>query len=210
MRGAGCRGRISSLHCPHPAPVPQPSSLPPPGCVCWPRWGAIRWCSGPGPDAAQLSEVAELLARPGWTPYYRNGFPPGMTYAAARGPKPPTRCCQGQGHCCARPTTFWASSTAKPFWRRAPPSRRWRCPGWVQPTAAAAGEHNGIPMASASYPRSLTVEDWTALVPPRAAALYTRGCGGGTADGWKQIRGCRAGAAARETRSRFCRRARCE
>ena len=44
---------------------------------------------------------------------------------------------RGQGHCCARPTTFWASSTAKPFWRRVPPSRRWRCPGWVQPTAAA-------------------------------------------------------------------------
>ena len=84
------------------------------------------------PDAAQLSQVAG------------NDFPPaGPT--PPHGPKPPTRCCQGRGHCCARPTTFWASSTAKPFWRRAPPSRRWRCPGWVQPTAAA---DRGSTMAS--------------------------------------------------------------
>lgn len=41
------------------------------------------------------------------------------------------------------------------------------------------GEHNGIPMASASYLRSLTVEDWEPYVPPRAAALYTRATAAG-------------------------------
>lgn len=41
------------------------------------------------------------------------------------------------------------------------------------------GEHNGIPMASASYLRSLTVEDWEPYVPPRAAALYTRAAAAG-------------------------------
>lgn len=48
------------------------------------------------------------------------------------------------------------------------------------------GEHNGIPMASASYLRSLTVEDWEPYVPPRAAALYTRAAAAGLlADGSK-------------------------
>lgn len=41
------------------------------------------------------------------------------------------------------------------------------------------GEYNGIPMASASYLRSLTVEDWEPYVPPRAAALYTRAAAAG-------------------------------
>ena len=45
--------------------------------------------------------------------------------------------------------------------------------------AAGRGEHNGIPMASASYLRSLTVEDWEPYVPPRAAALYTRAAAAG-------------------------------
>lgn len=41
-------------------------------------------------------------------------------------------------------------------------------------------------MASASYLRSLTVEDWEPYVPPRAAALYTRAAAAGLlADGSK-------------------------
>ena len=74
------------------------------------------------PNAAQLSQVAELLARPELDTLLRKRLSTG-----------------------ARPTTFWASSTAKPFWRRVPPSRRWRCPGWVRPTAAAG---RGSTMAS--------------------------------------------------------------
>lgn len=65
-------------------------------------------------------------------------------------------------------------------------------------------------MASASYLRSLTVEDWEPYVPPRAAALYTRAAAAGLLTDGNKFEVAVLAAAARETRSRFCRRARRE
>ena len=44
-----------------------------------------------------------------------------------------------QGLCCVPPTTFWASNTARQFWRSTRPSRLLRCRGWARPTAAGQG-----------------------------------------------------------------------
>lgn len=85
VRGAGCRGRFShyiarTLRLCHSRAVCLRR-----GCGCWPRWGCDTLVFGAeDPDTAQLSQVAELLARPELDALLRERLSTGMTYAAAR------------------------------------------------------------------------------------------------------------------------------
>ena len=93
------------------------------------------------PDAAQLSQVAELLARPELDALLRERLSTGMTYAAARA-EAADALLPGAGTLLRTPNNILGIEYCKAILA---PSRRWRCPGWVQPTAAAG---RGSTMAS--------------------------------------------------------------
>ena len=123
------------------------------------------------PDTAQLSQVAELLARPELDALLRERLSTGMTYAAARA-EAADALLPGAGTLLRTPNNILGIEYCKAILAQG---------AALTPLALPSrpGEHNGIPMASANYLRSLTVEDWEPYVPPRAAALYTRAAAAG-------------------------------
>ena len=138
------------------------------------------------PDTAQLSQVAELLARPELDALLRERLSTGMTYAAARA-EAADALLPGAGTLLRTPNNILGIEYCKAILAQGAALTPLALPRLgAAHGGGRPGEHNGIPMASASYLRSLTVEDWEPYVPPRAAALYTRAAAAGLlADGSK-------------------------
>ena len=138
------------------------------------------------PNAAQLSQVAELLARPELDTLLRKRLSTGMTYAAARA-EAADALLPGAGTLLRTPNNILGIEYCKAILAQGAALTPLALPRLgAAHGGGRPGEHNGIPMASASYLRSLTVEDWEPYVPPRAAALYTRAAAAGLlADGSK-------------------------
>lgn len=90
------------------------------------------------PDAGALLDAARLLQCEEIDDVIRKNLATGMTYAAARAEAADTLR-PGTGTLLRTPTTFWASNTARQFWRSTRPSRLLRCRGWARPTAAGQG-----------------------------------------------------------------------
>ena len=161
------------------------------------------------PDAAQLSQVAELLARPELDALLRERLSTGMTYAAARA-EAADALLPGAGTLLRTPNNILGIEYCKAILAQGAALTPLALPRLgAAHGGGRPGEHNGIPMASASYLRSLTVEDWEPYVPPRAAALYTRAAAAGLLTDGNKFE-VAVLALLRATRSRFCRRARCE
>ena len=138
------------------------------------------------PDAAQLSQVAELLARPELDALLRERLSTGMTYAAARAEAADVLL-PGAGILLRTPNNILGIEYCKAILAQGAALTPLALPRLgAAHGGGRPGEHNGIPMASASYLRSLPVEDWEPYVPLRAAALYTRAAAAGLlADGNK-------------------------
>ena len=131
------------------------------------------------PDTAQLSQVAELLARPELDALLRERLSTGMTYAAARA-EAADALLPGAGTLLRTPNNILGIEYCKAILAQGAALTPLALPRLgAAHGGGRPGEHNGIPMASASYLRSLTVEDWEPYVPPRAAALYTRAAAAG-------------------------------
>ena len=131
------------------------------------------------PDTAQLSQVAELLARPELDALLRERLFTGMTYAAARA-EAADALLPGAGTLLRTPNNILGIEYCKAILAQGAALTPLALPRLgAAHGGGRPGEHNGIPMASASYLRSLTVEDWEPYVPPRAAALYTRAAAAG-------------------------------
>ena len=127
------------------------------------------------PNAAQLSQVAELLARPELDAPLRERLSTGDALLP------------GAGTLLRTPNNILGIEYCKAILAQGAALTPLALPRLgAAHGGGRPGEHNGIPMASASYLRSLTVEDWEPYVPPRAAALYTRAAAAGLlADGSK-------------------------
>ena len=131
------------------------------------------------PDAAALLDTARLLDGEELNARIRQNLATGMTYAAARAAAADALH-PGTGGLLRTPNNILGIEYCKAIL-----AQDAALTPLALPRLGAAhgggrpGEHNGIPMASASYLRSLTVEDWEPYVPPRAVALYTRAAAAG-------------------------------
>lgn len=138
------------------------------------------------PDAAALLDTARLLDGEELNARIRQNLATGMTYAAARAAAADALH-PGTGGLLRTPNNILGIEYCKSILAQGAALTPLALPRLgAAHGGGRPGEHNGIPMASASYLRSLTVEDWEPYVPPRAAALYTRAAAAGLlADGSK-------------------------
>ncbi len=130
------------------------------------------------PDAAHLMQVATLLSRPELAPLLRERLATGMTYAAARA-EAADALQPGAGALLRTPNNILGIEYCKAIVAQDAALTPLALPRLGAAHGGGAGEYNGIPMASASYLRSLPIEDWEPYVPLRAAALYTKAAAGG-------------------------------
>ena len=137
------------------------------------------------PDAAALLDTARLLDGEELNARIRQNLATGMTYAAARAAAADALH-PGTGGLLRTPNNILGIEYCKAILAQGAALTPLALPRLgAAHGGGRPGEHNGIPMASASYLRSLTVEDWEPYVPPRAAALYTRAAAGLLTDGNK-------------------------
>ena len=187
VRGAGCRGRFSHY-------IARALRLCHSRAVCLRRGAAagragVRYALVFEPRTLtppSSRRVAELLARPELDALLRERLSTGMTYAAARA-EAADALLPGAGTLLRTPNNILGIEYCKAILAQGAALTPLALPRLgAAHGGGRPGEHNGIPMASASYLRSLTVEDWEPYVPPRAAALYTRAAAAGLlADGSK-------------------------
>ena len=130
------------------------------------------------PDADRLMQVAALLARPDLDAPLRERLATGMTYAAARAEAADARL-PGAGALLRTPNNILGIEYCKAILAQHAALTPLALPRLGVAHGGGAGEHGGVPMASASYLRSLPVEDWEPYVPLRAAALYTKAAASG-------------------------------
>ena len=125
------------------------------------------------PDAAQLSQVAELLARPELDALLRERLSTGMTYAAARA-EAADALLPGAGTLLRTPNNILGIEYCKAILHRHAALTPLALPRLGAAHGGGAGAHAGTPMASASFLRGLPQPDWEPFVPARAAELYGR------------------------------------
>ena len=130
------------------------------------------------PDAAQLSQVAELLARPELDALLRERLSTGMTYAAARA-EAADALLPGAGTLLRTPNNILGIEYCKAILHRHAALTPLALPRLGAAHGGGAGAHAGTPMASASFLRGLPQPDWEPFVPTRAAELYGRAAADG-------------------------------
>lgn len=130
------------------------------------------------PDADRLMQVAALLAQPNLDAPLRERLATGMTYAAARA-EAADALLPGAGALLRTPNNILGIEYCKAILAQHAALTPLALPRLGVAHGGGAGEHGGVPMASASYLRCLPVEDWKPYVPLRAAALYTKAAASG-------------------------------
>ena len=135
-------------------------------------------CGAEDPDTAQLSQVAELLARPELDALLRERLSTGMTYAAARA-EAAAALLPGAGTLLRTPNNILGIEYCKAILHRHAALTPLALPRLGAAHGGGAGAHAGTPMASASFLRGLPQPDWEPFVPARAAELYGRAAADG-------------------------------
>ena len=130
------------------------------------------------PDTAQLSQVAELLARPELDALLRERLSTGMTYAAARA-EAADALLPGAGTLLRTPNNILGIEYCKAILHQHAALTPLALPRLGAAHGGGAGAHAGTPMASASFLRGLPQPDWEPFVPARAAELYGRAAADG-------------------------------
>ena len=130
------------------------------------------------PDAAQLSQVADLLARPELDALLRERLSTGMTYAAARA-EAADALLPGAGTLLRTPNNILGIEYCKAILHWHAALTPLALPRLGAAHGGGAGAHAGTPMASASFLRGLPQPDWEPFVPARAAELYGRAAADG-------------------------------
>lgn len=124
------------------------------------------------PDAARLMETAALLQGAEIQPEIRRRLATGQTYAAARADAAET-CCPGAGVLLRTPNNILGIEYCKAILARKAPLKPLPLPRLGAAHNGAPDTHQGTPMASASYLRTLPVEQWAPFVPEEALTLYS-------------------------------------
>lgn len=125
------------------------------------------------PDAALLRQAAALLQREELQPLLRQKLSAGMTYAAARA-EAAEALVPGMGALLRTPNNILGIEYCKAILNQKAALQPMPLPRWGAAHGGAAGEHNGTPMASASYLRQHTLEEWAPFVPQTAMELYRK------------------------------------
>lgn len=123
------------------------------------------------PDTSLLLRAAALLQREELQPLLRQKLGAGMTYAAARA-EAAEELEPGMGALLRTPNNILGIEYCKAILNRKAALYPMPLPRWGAAHGGAAGEHNGIPMASASFLRQHTLEEWAPFVPETAMKLY--------------------------------------
>lgn len=125
------------------------------------------------PDAALLQQAAVLLQREELQPLLRQKLSAGMTYAAARA-EAAEELVPGMGALLRTPNNILGIEYCKAILNQKVALQPMPLPRWGAAHGGAAGEHDGTPMASASYLRQHTLEEWAPFVPQNAMELYRK------------------------------------
>lgn len=125
------------------------------------------------PDAALLQQAAALLQREELQPLLRQKLSAGMTYAAARA-EAAEALVPGMGALLRTPNNILGIEYCKAILNQKAALQPMPLPRWGAAHGGAAGEHDGTPMASASYLRQHTLEEWAPFVPQTAMELYRK------------------------------------
>ena len=125
------------------------------------------------PDAALLQQAAALLQREELQPLLRQKLSAGMTYAAARA-EAAEALVPGMGALLRTPNNILGIEYCKAILNQKVALQPMPLPRWGAAHGGAAGEHDGTPMASASYLRQHTLEEWASFVPQTAMELYRK------------------------------------
>lgn len=125
------------------------------------------------PDAVLLQQAAALLQREELQPLLRQKLSAGMTYAAARA-EAAEELVPGMGALLRTPNNILGIEYCKAILNQKAPLQPMPLPRWGAAHGGAAGEHDGTPMASASYLRQHTLEEWAPFVPQTAMELYRK------------------------------------
>lgn len=125
------------------------------------------------PDAALLQQAAALLQREELQPLLRQKLSAGMTYAAARA-EAAEELVPGMGALLRTPNNILGIEYCKAILNQKAALQPMPLPRWGAAHGGAAGEHDGTPMASASYLRQHTLEEWAPFVPQTAMELYRK------------------------------------
>lgn len=125
------------------------------------------------PDAALLQQAAVLLQREELQPLLRQKLSAGMTYAAARA-EAAEALVPGMGALLRTPNNILGIEYCKAILNQKAALQPMPLPRWGAAHGGAAGEHDGTPMASASYLRQHTLEEWAPFVPQTAMELYRK------------------------------------
>ena len=123
------------------------------------------------PDAALLMQAAENLQDPELPALLRKKLGQGMTYAAARALAAEERS-PGMGALLRTPNNILGIEYCKAIQQQGAALQPLALPRWGAAHGGAAGEHGGVPMASASYLRERPPEAWALYVPGYAMELY--------------------------------------
>lgn len=123
------------------------------------------------PDAARLLAAADLLLGEKIQPLIREKLSVGMTYAAARA-EVADALEPGMGNLLRTPNNILGIEYCKAILAQKSGLRPLPLPRWGAVHGGEAGEHEGVPMASASYLRARPLEEWAPFVPQSAMELY--------------------------------------
>ena len=123
------------------------------------------------PDAAALLETAKLLQGEETNALLRQNLATGMTYAAARAAAADTLR-PGAGDLLRAPNNILGIEYCKAILAQNAALTPFPLPRLGAAHGGGAGQHNGTPMASASFLRALPQPDWEPFVPKHAADLY--------------------------------------
>lgn len=123
------------------------------------------------PDAGRLMRAAALLLEPRLSALLRQKLEQGMTYAAARA-QAAEELESGMGALLRTPNNILGIEYCKALLCQQAPLGPLPLPRWGAAHGGAAGEHEGVPMASASYLRRRPPQAWAPYVPPAAMDLY--------------------------------------
>lgn len=130
------------------------------------------------PDAAALLEAARLLQSPEIDAQIRQRLATGMTYAAARA-EAADALHPGMGALLRTPNNILGIEYCKAILAQNAALTPLALPRLGAAHGGGAGEHEGTPMASASFLRGLPQPDWEPFVPARAAELYGKAAADG-------------------------------
>lgn len=123
------------------------------------------------PDAARLMEAAALLQGVAIQPEIRRRLAIGQTYAAARAAAA-EQLCPGAGALLRTPNNILGIEYCKAIQTQGAALTPFPLPRLGADHGGAPGEHDGIPMASASHLRGLPWLKWAPFVPQAAMDLY--------------------------------------